>query len=215
MKRFLKRLFVAAAALPVSGISAPGGADSLKPPEKKADVPKAEQVNAIERAPSDVDRIRLGAAPSRAEVLRSGFYALGTALKALISLPFALIGRLILHVFRRAFRLALSPVAAFLLEFLLWAALLFGLFALIWRLLFPERPLRDLFKNKRWLWILGAAFTLTLVSRMIRLRKRHRLLYELLLAAVLFGLMYLLFRRLFRSVPPPEQTEKWIELPRI
>lgn len=215
MKPCFKRFIAGIATFPLSGAVTPGGTDSLKPPERKAEVPKAEQINVISHVPSDMDRIELGTDPSRAEALRTGFYALGAALKALISLPLALIGRLILAFFRRVVRLIISPVIAFLLELLLWTVLLFGLFALIWRLLFPGRPLKDLFRSGRWLWILGAALALTLVSRVLRLWKARRLLCELLLFATAFILLYLLFQRLFRDVAPPEQTKKWIELPRI
>lgn len=214
-KRRHGRLVPAILCLPAGMLVLPGSTDRLKPEMPDPRVPEAALTEPMRTAPSDVSRIELKTEPTRAETLRLGFYRLGAPLKALLSLPFLLFGQVLLSAVKRALRLTAGPALSFFATFLFCSALLFGLFALVFRLLFPDRPLKDLFKNRRWLTVLGAAFALTAVYRLYRLYRRSRLLFGLTLLAAAFALLCLLYKKLFRNVPPPERTKKWIELPRF
>ena len=216
--RPVSRFFAAVLCLPAGLSVLPGGTDMLKPADHRAEAPDAVQTPIAGSMPSDVNRIELKAEPTRAESLRTGFFGLGHALKALLTLPLLFIGQAALAVFGRTLRLALGPVFAFLAETFFLAVLLLALFAIVYKLLFPSRSLRALFTKKNLLLILGAALALTTVSRLVRLIRffeRHSVLSALAVTPAAFAALWLLYKQLFKYMAPPERTRKWIELPRL
>lgn len=79
--------------------------------------------------------------------LRGWFLAKPSVLRGVVLLPFWAIGKVLLLLFSALFA-ALSPVWQILLGVLINALLLFGLFALVYKLLFPNKRLRDLFTKR-------------------------------------------------------------------
>lgn len=95
------------------------------------------------------------------------------------------------------------------------ALLLFGLFALLYKLLFPYAKLGMLFQKKRWLYLLLCAGVLTLADRLLRQYTEGYAAIRAAAGIVLgFLTLLLLWNRLFRGHSAPARTEKWIALPR-
>ena len=64
---------------------------------------------------------------------------------------------------------ALSPVWQSLLGLLCNGLLLFALFMAVYKLLFPNRSVKDLFKKKTFPWLLGGSLLLAAVDAVLRI----------------------------------------------
>lgn len=91
---------------------------------------------------------------SRADQLRAAIIRLPVAVKALILLPLWAIGAIPVAVFTA---LAGLPIWGTILGFVLQGAVLLGVFCVVYKLLFPHKKLRDLFKKKNIKWLLAGA----------------------------------------------------------
>ena len=76
------------------------------------------------------------------------FFAQPSIVRGIVLLPFWAVGKALLSLFSLLFT-AMHPFLQILLGILLNALLLFGLFAIVLKLLFPNLRLRDLFKSAR------------------------------------------------------------------
>lgn len=130
--------------------------------------------------------------------------------RALIVTPLWGIGELI-NVLASA--LMASPAGKFLLHLLLEIGLLLGLFALIWKLLFPNIPLKKVFSRKNIPWLIGGALLLTAADFLLGLYLKDWKLWRTILMIFLgFVVIALIWWRLFRKAPLPEQRKKRVEL---
>lgn len=137
---------------------------------------------------------------SLADAARGWFIRLPVAVKGIILLPLWCLGALPV-----AIGTALAPVWGAVLGFLLQAAVLLGLFCLVYKLLFPHKKLRELFRRKNLKWLLLGAVTVTAANVLLtQLWTGWPLLRTLLLAAVGFGVLCLLWKRLCGHFKAPE-----------
>jgi len=97
--------------------------------------------------------------------LKGVFFSQPSVVRGLVLLPFWALGKTLIALFSLLFT-ALSPVLQILLGVLLNAALLFGLFALLLKLLFPNLRWRDLF-TKRTILLLAIGSVLLSVADMV------------------------------------------------
>ena len=132
------------------------------------------------------------------------------AVRALVLLPLWGVGE-VLTVLLSA--LLSSPVGQFLLHFLLEIALLVGLFVLVWKLLFPHVPLRKLFSKKTLPWLIGGALLIAAADALLgHFWEPWKVWRIVLLAAVGFAVLLLLYRRILDKLPLPKPRKKKVEL---
>lgn len=99
--------------------------------------------------------------------LRGWFLAKTSVLRGVVLLPFWAIGKVLLLLFSALFA-ALSPVWQILLGVLINALLLFGLFALVYKLLFPNKRLRDLFTKRNIALLAAGSLVLAAADAILR-----------------------------------------------
>ena len=101
-------------------------------------------------------------APRRIDVFRAWVIQLPVAVKAALLLPLWVLGALPAAIGTGLFTTA-SPLLSLLTNLLLQAAVLVGVFCGVYKLLFPNRKLRELFQKKnRWWLLLGAALVVSM-----------------------------------------------------
>ena len=106
-----------------------------------------------------------------------------------------------------------SPVGQFLLHFLLEIALLVGLFALVWKLLFPHVPLRKLFSKKTFPWLIVGALVIAAADALLAYYWEPWKVWRIVLLAVVgFVVLLVLYRRITDKLPLPERRKKKVEL---
>jgi len=151
LKKFGKKAAATAAGLLAAAALALGGViDS--PDELFTGTPQAAQVviaaaeederaaeKAVAAEPAQKERLR--------DKLRRLFFAQPSAVRGVVLLPFWAIGKVLIGLFSLLFT-ALSPFFQIILGVLLNALMLFGLFVLVFKLLFPHLSLRK-FLTKR------------------------------------------------------------------
>jgi hypothetical protein len=144
------------------------------------------------------------------EQIRIRIQKLPLPVRALIMLPLWGIGELI-NVLLSA--LIASPVGRFLLMLLLEIGLILGLFALIWKLLFPDIPLKKVFSKKNIPWLIGGALILTAADFLLGYYLKEWKVWRIVLMAVCgIGVLSLIWWRLFHKAPDPVRRKKRVEL---
>lgn len=220
VKRVSKRKLAANAAGVVVGLSlaaagllraAEAPAEHCAMGQRRAETDCVEQGTTVS---FEVERLELPTADSCAERLRLWLWNLPQAVRALVLLPAWCIGESAVWTFR-LIGAGLAPIWSMLGSTLLEALLLFGLFALLYKLLFPHAKLGALFQKKRWLNLLLCAGVLALADHLLRQYAEGYAAIRAAAGIVLgFLTLLLLWNRLFRGHAAPARTEKWIALPR-
>ena len=158
-------------------------------------------------------RIPLPAELTAADRLRQWIWHLPSMVRAIVLLPIWALGRGMIALLRGALRM-LSPIFGFAARFFLQGLLLFALFLVLYRLLFPNGSIRTLLRKGRWLWLLGGALLLSATDRIFLLTLEDWPWIRLLLGAGMAMLVLLLvWNRLFHDHAAPKPPEKWIEIP--
>ncbi len=130
--------------------------------------------------------------------------------RALVLLPLWGIGELLITLLTALWN---SPVGQVLLHFLLEAALLIGLFALVWKLLFPHVPVRKLFSRKKLPWLIGGALLITAADALLGYYWEPWKVWRIVLLVIVgFAVLLLLYHRILGKLPPPERRKKKVEL---
>lgn len=136
--------------------------------------------------------------------------SLPLAVRTLVLLPLWGIGEVLITLLNALWN---SPVGQILLRFLLEAALLVGLFALVWKLLFPHVPLRRLFSRKSLPWLIVGAVLITAADALLgHFWEPWKVWRIVLLALVGFVVLLLLYRRILDKLPLPKRRKKKVEL---
>ena len=140
----------------------------------------------------------------RRDRLRIWLLKLPVPIKALFLLPLWALGALPVAL-GTALVSALSPVWAQALSFVLQAALLLGVFCVVYKLIFPKRKLKELFSRKNRRWLLIGAAALTVVNFALSCAwPGWSLARALLMAVAAFGILCLLWRRICGKLQAPE-----------
>ncbi len=130
--------------------------------------------------------------------------------RVFILLPLWAIGEVITTVISVLFK---SQVGQFLLHFLLEAAVLIGIFALVWKLLFPHVPLRKQFLKKNWPWLIGGALLVTAADALLGYYLKQWGIWRIVLLVVVgFAVLLLLYHRILDRLPLPERKKQSVEL---
>ncbi len=137
---------------------------------------------------------------SRRDQLRAGFLRRSALVKSACLLPLWAVGAI-----PAALLTAAGPLWTLFGGFLLQLGLLMGVFALAFKLLFPHKKLRELFRRKNWKWLFLGAFTVTAANVLLgSLWSDWPAVRALVLAAVGLGTLALLWKRLCGKFAPPE-----------
>ena len=140
----------------------------------------------------------------RADTMRTWLLKLPVPVKALFLLPLWALGAIPVAIGTSLFS-ALAPVWSYVASFVLQAAVLVGVFCAAYKLIFPDRKVRELFrkKNLRWL-LLGAAAVSGLDLLLGVFWSGWSVVRVALLAAGGFGTLCLLWHRLCGKLKGPE-----------
>jgi hypothetical protein len=106
--------------------------------------------------------------PTLRDRLRRLFLAQPSAVRGIVLLPLWAAGKALLWLLSTLFT-AMSPVLQAILGVLLNAALLFGVFALVYKLLFPDKRLRDLFTRRNVILLVSGAILLAGADTVLRI----------------------------------------------
>ena len=154
-------------------------------------------------------------APTAKELFREKVLSLPAPVKGLVLLPLWTIGAIANYALSLALSLFVKVFGGSVLTFLFQFALLFGLFALALKLLFPNKKLKDLVTKKNLAWMAVAALLLTAADMLLKTwyepYAKIRALILLILALLLLSL--LAWRILYkRKKPEPEAQEAVYEI---
>jgi hypothetical protein len=130
--------------------------------------------------------------------------------RVLVLLPLWGIGEVLITLLTALIQ---SPAGRIALHFLLEAALLIGLFALIWKLLFPHVPLRKLFSRKNLPWLIAGALVITAADALLGYYWEPWKIWRVILLAVTgLAVLLVLYRRIPDKLPLPKKRKKKVEL---
>ena len=171
LKKIGKRAVATAAGL-LAALSLALGSVVDSPDELFSGAPQAAQV--VITAAEDDERIVTAIAsaePAQKErllgKLRRLFLAQPSVVRGIMLLPFWVAGKAFLGLFSLLFAV-LSPVLQILLSVLLNAALLFGLFLILLKLLFPNLRLKDLLTKRNVLLLTTGSLVLSATDAILR-----------------------------------------------
>ena len=154
-------------------------------------------------------------APAKGELIRERIIALPAPVKGLVLLPLWTVGAIANYALSLLLGLFAKVFGGSILTFLFQFALLFGLFALALKLLFPNKKLKELLTKRNLLGMAVAALLLTTADMLLKTwyepYAKIRALILLVLALVLLSL--LAWRILYkRKKPEPEAQEAVYEI---
>jgi len=143
--------------------------------------------------------------PTRQDQLRTWLLKLPVPVKALFLLPLWALGAIPVAIGTAALS-AVAPVWAHILSFLLNAGILFGVFCAVYKLLFPNRKISELFKNKKnRRWLLFGVVAVTGADLVLaQFWSGWSFVRVIVLAGVGFGVLCLLWKRICGKLKPPE-----------
>ena len=132
-------------------------------------------------------------APTKAELFREKVVALHPAVKGLVLLPLWTLGAIANYGVSLLLGLFVKVFGGSILTFLFQFALIFGLFALALKLLFPNKKLRELLTRKNLIWMGICALVLTAADMLLKTwyepYAKVRALILLVLALVMLSLL--------------------------
>ncbi len=149
---------------------------------------------------------------SRADSLRARIIRWPVAIKALILLPLWALGAIPMALVSA---LAGAGVWSILLNFVLQAGVLVGVFCLVYKLLFPNKKLKTLFKRRNLKWLLAGSGAAVGVNWVLgEIWTGWAFLRVILFLAVGFGVLCLCYKRIcgWFKAPKPELVEKKLEI---
>ena len=170
LKKLGKRVAATTAGL-LAALSLALGGIIDSPDELFSGAPQATQVVLCASAQDDCADEIAPAEPAKKERLRDRlrrlFLAQPSVVRGVVLLPFWAFGKALLALFSLLFA-ALNPVLQILLGVLLNALLLFGLFLIVLKLLFPNLRLRDLLTKKNILLLVAGSLLLSAADAILR-----------------------------------------------
>ena len=141
---------------------------------------------------------------SRMDAVRAWIIRLPVAVKAVFLLPLWALGAIPVTVGTAAFA-ALSPIWAQVAGVLMQAAVLVGVFALGYKLLFPKKKVRELFKKRNFKWLMLGAVSVSVANVVLTTAwTGWPVLRAVMMTVVGFGALCLLWHRIAKKVKPDE-----------
>ena len=141
---------------------------------------------------------------TRADVVRAWIIRLPVAVKTLLFLPLWALGAIPVTLGTAVFT-AMAPIWVQVCGALLQIALLIGAFGLGYKLVFPKKKVRELFKKKNFKWLLLGSCMVTMANFVLTTAwTGWPILRAAIMAVVGFGALYLLWHRIAKKVKPDE-----------
>ena len=168
----LGRRAAATAAGVLAAVTLALGAVVDSPDELFSGAPQAAQVVLCASTQDDCAQEAVPATPAQKERLRDKlrrlFLAQPSAVRGVVLLPFWALGKVLIGLLSLLFT-ALSPVLQLILGVLLNALLLFGLFLLVLKLLFPDHKLRDFLTKRNIMLLVAGSLLLSLTDTILKM----------------------------------------------
>ena len=168
----LGRRAAATAAGVLAAVTLALGAVVDSPDELFSGAPQAAQVVLCASTQDDCAQEAVPATPAQKERLRDKlrrlFLAQPSIVRGVVLLPFWALGKALIGLLSLLFT-ALSPVLQLVLGLLLNALLLFGLFLLVLKLLFPNLKLRDFLTKRNILLLVAGSLLLSLTDTVLKM----------------------------------------------
>ena len=144
--------------------------------------------------------------------VRDWIIRLPAAVRAVVLLPLWAVGEVAFAV-ASAFSAALATSAGQLvLGFLLQLGILLGVFLVVYKLIFPKTPVKELLSKKKFPWLLAAAAAVTIANIVLEQVWGHwGIVRIILMAAVGYITLSLLWTRLCAYLPGPKRERKKLE----
>jgi len=137
---------------------------------------------------------------TRVEMLRSWIIRLPVAVKAVFLLPLWALGAIPVTLATAAFT-AMAPIWSQILGVLLQAGILTGVFLGAYKLLFPHRKVKDLFKKRNFRWIALGAGAVSVANIVLTTAwTGWPMIRAIAMTVVGFGVLCLLWHRLAHKV---------------
>lgn len=173
-------------------------------------VHSAEYLNSHTRAVAMDDGIEIAitveeeAEKTRVELLRERIIRLPVAVKAVFLLPLWALGAIPVTLGTAAFGV-IAPIWSQILGVLLQAGILTGVFTAAYKLLFPKRKVKDLFKKRNFRWLALSAGAVSVANVVLTTAwTGWPLVRAIAMTVVGFGVLCLLWHRLAHKVKPEE-----------
>lgn len=139
---------------------------------------------------------------SRLDLLRERIIRLPVVIKTVFLLPLWALGAIPVTLGTAALS-ALAPIWSQVLGVLLQAGILTGVFTAAYKLLFPHRKVKDLFKKRNFRWIALSAGLVSAANVILSSAwTGWPLVRAIAMTVVGFGALFLLWHRLARKVKP-------------
>ena len=119
-------------------------------------------------APAYTVRGKAEEAPTKADLFREKVIALPAPVKGLILLPLWTLGAIANYALSLLLSLFSAVFGGSILTFLFQFALIFGIFALVLKLLFPDKKLKDLLTKRNLTWMAVSALLLTAADMILK-----------------------------------------------
>ena len=171
-RRKLGKRAAATAAGLLAAVTLALGAVVDSPDELFSGVPQAAQVVLCASTQDDCAQEAVPATPAQKERLRDKlrrlFLVQPSFVRGVVLLPFWAIGKVLIGLLSLLFT-TLNPVLQLILGVLLNALLLFGLFLLVLKLLFPNLKLRDFLTKRNILLLVAGSLLLSLTDTVLKM----------------------------------------------
>jgi len=143
-----------------------------------------------------------------ADAVRAWMIRLPLAVKALILLPLWALGAIPVAI-GTGIASALSPIWGQIAGFLMQTAVLLLVFCVVYKLLFPHKPIRELCRRKNLTWLVLGAGGVTAANLILSEVWTQWTVWRAgILAAAGFGILCLLWYRICRKLPGPKAKPK-------
>ena len=168
LKKFGKKATATAVGLFAAVSLALGGVVDT-PGDLFSGAPQAAQVVLYASVQDDCAPVVFPSEPAKKERLRDKlFLSQPSIVRGIVLLPFWVAGKVLIAIFSLLFTV-LSPVLQIILGVLLNALLLFGLFILVLKLLFPNLKLKDFLTKRNVILLIAGSLLLTLTDTILKM----------------------------------------------
>ncbi len=213
-KKIKRRVALGAAATVVSAgllvhTAVPDPSDLILPEQPDGEASHVLNVGKTEHRSYVIETDRYESLTGR-ERLTVWVQSLPLTVRALLLLPLWAVGEAATLFFSLLWN---SPIGQALQHLLLAFGVLLGLFVLVWKLLFPNVPLRKLFTKRNLLLLALGAVVITTADRVLTHFWEPWKVWRVVgIAAVGFGVLMLVWHRLLDKLPLPKKRRQRLEL---
>lgn len=173
-------------------------------------------VSTSHNIPSDVNHINISNnQKSIADTIREFFLKQPAVLKSAFLVPLWAVGHFILYIIN-TFAKLYSPVWDWIIGFAVQFALLFSVFLIIYKFLFPNSSVKEIVSGGRWKWFLAASLVLVITDRvLLAYVKDYQWIRVLLIVLAAFLVIFMLCSIIFKGKRTSETGKSYIYIPKV